>query len=109
MQPIKMPLNEEEWAALTEKRLKRWKTTREAFLADAEIVIKTDKFGDWLRFVKRFNMPIARDLSVPFSTRVRLAAYSMILAIRAKDELDFLNRVDAEVKQAANNLRIVLP
>ena len=109
MQPIKMPLNEEEWAALTQKRLKRWKVSKESFLDDGALVIKSNKFGDWLRFVKRYGILIARDLSVPYATRVRLAGYTMVLAIRAKDELDFLRMVDEEVSSAANAPGIELP
>lgn len=104
----KMPLNEDEWAALTEKRLKRWKMSKESFLAEAALVISKDKFGDWLRFVKRYSIPVARDLSVPYATRVRLAGYTMILAIGAKDELDFRQKIDDEVNHAAKVLGIEL-
>lgn len=103
---LKMPLNEQEWAALTEKRLKRYKTTKASFLDDARIVMEKDKFGDWLRFVKRFGIPVQRDLSVPYAARVRLAGYTLILAVRAKDELDFRRMVDEEVAQAAKALGI---
>lgn len=99
-------LNESQWAKITNARIKRWKTSRASFLDDAKHVIAADRFGDWLRFVKRYGIAVSKDASVPYATRVRLAGYSIILAIRAKDEADFRRMVDEEITIAAQALGV---
>ena len=99
MQPKEL-LNEAEWTLLNNKRFRKWKTNRAAFLQDAATAIERDKFGDWLRFVKRFAIPVMPDKRLPYATRVRLAGLTMVYAIEAKDEAAFLARIDAEIKLA---------
>jgi hypothetical protein len=98
--------NEKEWAVLTASRLKRSGVSREQWDKETAQLLKRPTTVSYQKFAEARKIPVSADKSVPYSARVKLAVYTIILAIRAKDEEEFRRFVDEEVKTAANSLGI---
>jgi hypothetical protein len=104
----KKMLNEAEWAKRTASRLKRSGLTRERWDVVIARCLKDKTTGAFHQFAMRYKIPVSMNPDVPYGTRVKLAVYTIHLAIKAKDEAEFRAFIDQEVKQAAESLGLEL-
>lgn len=99
-------LGKEEWSDLTGKRLKRWKVSRSEWDKRAARLQANPTAGACHTFCQQHGIRVSRDKSLPYGTRVKLAAITMIYAIKAEDESDFRRMIDDEIKEAAQAIGI---